>query len=51
MGTITVKVKGELGDYAMKVFQRQVLLRFVSNDRFVKYQIKNNQIVSNFISV
>ena len=48
MGTITVKGEGtELGDYAMESISRGKYYYQVpsSNDRFVKYQVKNNQVV------
>lgn len=48
MGTITVKGEGtELGDYAMESISKGKYYYQIpsSNDRFVKYQIKNNQVV------
>lgn len=48
MGTITVKGEGtELGDYSMESISKGKYYYQIpsSNDRFEKYQIKNNQIV------
>ena len=48
MGTITVKGEGtELGDYSMESISKGKYYYQIpsSNDRFVKYQIKNNQII------